>query len=212
MIKRVKIRLHILQVFLVLLTLLFANKLWGQTNDTLYSPYDTIVVDKQEATTVKDTSLNDTLAQKKHSPTKAAIFSAVLPGLGQIYNHKYWKVPIVYAGFAGLIYAISYNHDKYLFYKEAYTLYGALPPLDAYGGPASEEELLFYRDEFRRNRDLSVIVTTLWYLANIIDASVDAHLHYFDVSDDLSLHIEPVYLPNIYGSRHCLGIGLQLRF
>ena len=153
-----------------------------------------------------------------HSPRKAAIRSALIPGWGQVYNKKYWKVPIVYGalGTTGVVFA--YNLKTYkelrLAYKGKYnarvfkdsTDYFKMEPRYI---PISEESLRFNRNEFRRNIDYTVLVfIALWGL-NVVDATVDAHLKSFDVSPDLSLKIKPGHseLANTSGLSLVLKIG-----
>ncbi|WP_133463314.1 DUF5683 domain-containing protein [Sunxiuqinia elliptica] len=166
------------------------------------------------------------LEKPEHSPRKATIYSAVLPGLGQIYNKKYWKVPLVYIGFGTLGYFIDWNNDQYTLYREAYADIADDDP-----NTNSFEELNFEgrwnldnpreRNQFsealnraketaRRNRDLVIISTAAFYALNIIDASVDAHLFNFDISDDLTMKWIP-------GPVYCLdqrlvGIHCRIRF
>ncbi|SFF05749.1 hypothetical protein SAMN05216283_102521 [Sunxiuqinia elliptica] len=166
------------------------------------------------------------LEKPEHSPRKATIYSAVLPGLGQIYNKKYWKVPLVYIGFGTLGYFIDWNNDQYTLYREAYADIADDDP-----NTNSFEELNFEgrwnldnpreRNQFsealnraketaRRNRDLVIISTAAFYALNIIDASVDAHLFNFDISDDLTMKWMP-------GPVYCLdqrlvGIHCRIRF
>ncbi len=130
-----------------------------------------------------------------HSPHRAAIMSAILPGAGQAYNKKYWKIPVIYAGFAGLGYAISFNQMEYRTYRTAYDqrLDGETTTVDSYIDVYSDADLGTLKDFYRRNRDLSIIGTGVLYILNIIDASVDAHLHGFNVNDDLSIKIAPSF-------------------
>jgi len=154
-------------------------------------------------------SVKDSSQVKKnvvvHSPRKATIYSAVLPGLGQIYNRKYWKVPIVYGGFATLGYFINFNNNKYTIYKQAYSdIIDKDPYTNSYLKLKISASLLrpdrisnftealrAQKDYWRRNRDLVVISTVAFYAVNIIDASVDAHFFNFDISDDLTFNWVP---------------------
>jgi len=132
--------------------------------------------------------------------------SALLPGAGQAYNKKYWKIPIIYGGFAGLAYAIRFNNKEYNIYKDAFSarLDGDENTTDAYVGIYSENDLATLKDFYRRNRDLSIIGTGLLYLLNIVDASVDAHLFDFNVNENLSMNIMPTASPYMYA-----GIGVK---
>lgn len=137
--------------------------------------------------------------RKPHSPHKASIYSAILPGLGQAYNRKYWKIPIVYGGFGGLGYLVSMNTTEYRLAKDAflYVSSGAEYPTDnKYVGRYSEADLISIRDYYRRNVELSWILTGFWYLLNIVDATVDAHFFDYDISDNLSLQVQPSLLPS----------------
>lgn len=138
---------------------------------------------------------------KKHSPRTAAIRSAILPGLGQIYNKKYWKLPIVYGaiGISGGIffYNLKNYKDTRFAYKVKYNmrvnrtdsaLFSSIKPTLQ---PLSEESLRFYRDQFRRDVDYSVLFFVILWGLNVVDATVDGHLKSFDVSPDLSLRIKP---------------------
>jgi len=145
-----------------------------------------------------------------HSPRKAAIYSAVLPGWGQIYNKKYWKLPIIYAGFVGLGYLVKVNHDDYKTYKNAYSmrLDGDSTTIDDYVDVYSQEDLVTLKDFYRRNRDLSAIGMGLLYVLNVLDAAVDAHLFHFSVSDELTLHVVPGYSPAI-GNGPAVTLNIQ---
>jgi hypothetical protein len=141
---------------------------------------------------VTDTAINNE-AYKQDSafqnPKKAAILSAILPGLGQVYNKKYWKVPIVYAGFATFAFFIDFNRKGYLEFKQAHIDF---PDYHLnYDFPLTLEQIDRAKDSYKRYRDLSIIGTVGFYLLQIIDATVDAYLFDWDVSEDLSLKIEP---------------------
>ena len=137
----------------------------------------------------------------KHSISRAAIFSAVLPGLGQAYNKKYWKIPIIYAGFAAFTYFAVTNNNEYSQFKEAY-IYTAngdtIPNDNPYIGKYNQSQLKEAMDYYRRNRDLSIILGVLWYSLNILEAYVDAHFFDYDISDDLSMRVGPsaIYTPS----------------
>ena len=140
---------------------------------------------------------NDSIViPKKHEPKKATLYSAILPGLGQAYNKKYWKVPIVYAGIGTIGYVISMNSDGYRSYRLAYDYKTGIntdvsSEIISIANRYSNENLIRIRDSYRRNVELSWIVMALWYGINIIDATVDAHFFEYDIGDDLSLMIEP---------------------
>jgi len=163
-------------------------------------------------------------AQTVHSPRKATIYSAVLPGLGQIYNRKYWKVPIVYGGFATLGYFINFNNEQYTIYRQAYsdiidddpnsTSYLNLKVSAWLKEPKNIKDytdaLRQQKDYWRRNRDLVVIGTAVFYALNIIDASVDAHFFDFDISDDLTINWIPG--PIICMDQKLIGLHCKITF
>ena len=158
---------------------------------------------------------SDTVFVKSHSPTKAAIFSAVLPGLGQGYNKKYWKIPIVYAGFGLISYFIISNTGEYKKYKEAYNYVasGDSSYIDNdYVGKYDEQQLMDGKNYHRRNMELSYIIGGLWYILNIIDASVDAHFFDYDVSEDLTIRVDPVMHIRRHDFRPVTGVKLTVKF
>jgi len=159
-----------------------------------------------------------------HSPRKATIYSAVLPGLGQIYNRKYWKVPIVYGGFVTLGYFINFNNNEYTKYRQAYSdiidtdpntnSFMSLKVNPSFFEPDKisqlTENLRRAKDGWRRNRDLVVIGTAVFYALNIIDASVDAHFFNFDISDDLAIKWAPG--PIICMDQKLIGLHCKFTF
>lgn len=138
-----------------------------------------------------DTVLID--STKKHSPTLATLMSTAVPGLGQVYNKKYWKVPIIYAGIGTSLYFAFSNNTEFKRYKAAYLLRvdEDESTLDEFEGILTEDNLKTNMDAFRRNRDFSYIIAGLFYIMNIVDASVDAHLFTFPVNDNLTFNFEP---------------------
>lgn len=141
-----------------------------------------------------------------HSPKKAALFSAILPGLGQAYNKKWWKIPIVYAAIGTSVGFIVYNQRKYQEFKTAYInrVYGLTE--DPKYGIYSEGRLFNIQDTYHNWRDISIVVTTAFYILNILDAVVDAHFFRYDISDDLSIE----FMPNLNFVKP--GINICLRF
>jgi hypothetical protein len=151
----------------------------------------TFKVNCQEKEVPDTAAVNE--AYKKDSayqnPQKAALLSAILPGLGQVYNKKYWKVPIVYIGFGTFAFFIDYNRKNYLLFKQAHIDF---PDYKLnYDFPLTLEQIDRAKDSFKRYRDLSIIGTAGFYILQIIDATVDAYLFDWDVTEDLSLKIEP---------------------
>ena len=183
-------------------------------------PPDTVQF--QKSLVVNDTTsilLNVETKVFKPNPTKAVIYSAIFPGLGQIYNRKYWKLPIVYGGFLGFSYAIAWNGRYYTDYSNGFKdIMDEDPATDSwknflpYGqDPESVDKewlktvLKRRKDFYRRYRDLSIIGTIAMYALSMVDAYVDAQLFDFDMSTDLSFRIEPTiiqkndYLANSFG-------------
>jgi hypothetical protein len=151
---------------------------------------------------------------KYHSPKKAALFSAVVPGAGQVYNKKYWKVPIIYAGFAGLAYSFQFNQSRYVKYRNAlkYRLDDDSSTTDDFIDIYSDDQLTTLYQYYHRYRDLTVIGGAALYLLNIVDAAVDAHLFTFNVSDDLSLNIHPTLINTAGTNHYTTGIGFHIKF
>jgi len=141
------------------------------------------------------------------SPKKAALFS-LIPGGGQIYTKKYWKVPIIYSALATSIYFINENQNKYTTYKNAY-LQRINGEVDDYSELYNNSQLITIMDYYERNRDVSYIITAAIYLLNIVDASVDAHLLDFDVSDELTLSYAPSFINTPHGKNTSLSLKMN---
>lgn len=154
----------------------------------------------------------DTIVQKPIdplAPARAAFYSAILPGLGQAYTKKYWKIPIVYGAIGTGVYFYSTNNSEYQRYRDAYKQ--RLKGLDdEFQGQFSNETLINAQRTFQRNRDLSLIVTIGLYVLNIVDANVSAHLQQFNVNDDLS--IRPEIYPNDINYQQNVGLTMTYRF
>lgn len=143
-----------------------------------------------------------------HSPGKAAIFSAVLPGLGQAYNHKYWKIPIIYVCLGTITYFIITNGQQFNTFQAAAVYAQNNGGVDPNYANYSEANLVSARDYYHRFRDLSIIGGVLIYVLNIVDAEVDAQLFSFNVNDDLSMRISPSI--NSYATTYGIGIAPSL--
>ena len=174
------------------------QRLSGDTTGMNTLPASLSVFDSTSAFSKLDTSKT---SLKKHSAKRAVFFSAVLPGLGQAYNKKYWKIPIVYAGFAGLSYAVFYTATNYKNARDAYRLQADDDPntIGSFQGTTNEATLKEYRDYHKRNLTISGFCLGLWYCLNLIDAAVDAHLFDFNMSDKLTMHVQPSFGP-AYGN------------
>lgn len=165
-----------------------------------------VVVD----TTLQQKEVIDKWSTWRPNPKRALWLALVIPGGGQIYNRKYWKLPIVYGGFIGCLYAMNWNNTMYKDYSQAFIdlsdndpgtqSYNQFLHLGVQITPANEDRYkdIFKkrRDKFRRWRDLSFFVLVGVYALSVIDAYVDAELSEFDISDDLSLRIEPTIMNN----------------
>ncbi|MFP4663625.1 MAG: DUF5683 domain-containing protein [Bacteroidales bacterium] len=143
----------------------------------------------------------------KRSPLKATLYSAILPGSGQIYNRKYWKAPIVYAGMGAFTYLAIDHQQTFMRFKTA-LMERENNNTDEFAGILSDEALLNEMDRYRRYRDLNIIGATVFYVLQIIDANVDASLSDFDVSDDLSIRLNTIRSPY----RHDMAMSLTLNF
>jgi hypothetical protein len=128
----------------------------------------------------------------KHSPKKATILSVFIPGAGQVYNRKYWKVPIIYAAAGASLYAALWNNKYYQNFKREYKirLDNGISE-DEYYKQFQTPTLESYRNYYHQNRDLSYILLGACYILQIVDAAVDAHFYDFTISEDLSIHVQP---------------------
>ena len=157
------------------------------------------------------------------APSKAAFYSAVLPGLGQAYNKRYWKIPIVIGAIGVGIYAYTYNDDLYDRYRTAFKRRKAGFTDDEFydvngsgivpGSPdLSDNALQDAQERYQRDRDLALVITLAFYALNIIDANVDAHLKQFNVDDDLGLDIKPYLEYNPIVGDPNYGVALTIKF
>lgn len=153
-------------------------------------------------------------AQKKaiySSARKATIMSAVVPGLGQAYNKKYWKIPVIYAALGGLGYWGINNHQQYKYYSNNLRALYDEDPNTTNITPYNSSQLIAQKNYYKKYRDIAIMAGVVVYAINIIDANVDAHLKTFDVSDDLSLKVNPYYNLN-YDNTIQTGLSLKLNF
>ncbi len=184
----------------------------AQTDSTLtQTPDTTEVIDVDRGTVtgnVENVPTPPPESEYYHSPKKATILSAILPGAGQVYNKKYWKIPILYGGIAVTGYFLNDNLKNIDKYKEAYISSTDGDPNTNNDTGFSNDQLLDLIDTYKSWRDLSYISFAVIYALNIIDANVDAHLFYFDVSDDISLNVMPYISP--FRSQGA-GVSLSLK-
>jgi hypothetical protein len=143
------------------------------------------------------------------NPKKATLLSAIVPGLGQIYNNKAWKTPIIYGGFITDYYFIQYNNRRYDIFIQALN---AFDKGETTQFPSLNRVALVRNVEFwRRNRDLTILFMGVIYALNLVDANVDAHLSGFEISDDLALHIKP-HFESFSTHHNTIGISLHFKF
>jgi hypothetical protein len=178
------------------------------------------IIAQKDSLSVKNEKSNivikDTLATQEYdalAPQRAAFYSAVLPGLGQAYNKKYWKIPVIYGGMAAGVYFYIQNDNDYNRFRDAFKRRLAGFTDDEFFGAGEEatisnERLIDAQKNARQNRDVSVIVTLAFYLINIVDANVDAHLRQYNVDDNLS--IEPNFKLNEFDNT--VNYGLSFKF
>tara|TARA_R110002051_G_scaffold8755_1_gene35944 strand:+ start:43332 stop:43970 length:639 start_codon:yes stop_codon:yes gene_type:complete len=151
------------------------------------------------------------------APSKAAFYSAVLPGMGQIYNKRYWKVPLVWGAIGGSIYAYSWNNDNYKRFRTAFKSRQAGFNTDEFNGEGTlpffdVDRLENQQERFQRDRDLWLVVAIGMYALNIVDANVDAHLKQFNIDDDLSIDFEPFLDFNQVTNTPNYGMALTIKF
>ncbi|MCK9179247.1 MAG: DUF5683 domain-containing protein [Bacteroides sp.] len=208
------------------------------SNDSLFNKSTILIEDSilsdsltKDIETPIIAQLPDTLHKPKAlkqwvpNPTRATWLAVVFPGAGQIYNRKYWKLPIFYGGFAGCAYALTWNNNMYKDYSKAYrdlmsddpnknSYEELLPPNHGYSKSQLESVLKNRKDRFRRYRDLSIFAFIGVYVLSIIDAYVDAELSNFDISPDLSMRIEPAILNNQqnFSTTSRKSVGVQCSF
>jgi len=139
----------------------------------------------------------------RFDPRKALLYAAIFPGSGQFYNKKYWKIPLIYGGFGILIYTVYYYQTQYILYKDQLFFTINYPTRTLYSG-LTQDQLRTVVDLARRQRDYFLIINFFWYILQMVDAHVDAHLKEFDLNPKLQVRIEPAST----GS----GLGLVFRF
>lgn len=176
----------------------------------------TLICNAQSATAPagKGKSMSDTIVTVKKPlwqpiPKKAGLYSALIPGLGQIYNRQYWKLPIIYAGLSVAGYFIVRNGQEYNSLRQAYIgRLGNGPYTDKYVGIYTDAtQLKQLQDDAEKTMNLTVVFSSVAYMMQVLDAITSAHLRNFDVSRDISLQVHPVVLP-----QGAAGVGLVMNF
>lgn len=211
---------------------LFFGTMKKEQDPTLVNPIDSII----KATPAKDLSkvstqkaLKDTsftiVKNKKHEkwsrPKKTMVLAMLMPGAGQVYNQKYWKLPILYAGVGAVVYFLYTNQKTYNELKGAYTYYNTMltanhafsfsfPSSNTGNTYTSVNQLATDRDTYRRYRDMSIAGAAVLYVISVLDAYVDAHLRTFDLNPDLSVSINPLFYKN--NTTFVTGISLNFNF
>ncbi len=231
-------------VYITLLCWLFAFQIKAQhTVDTTAVANQSAMEIRQDSTVKAVLQAADSLPHAKvdlklfkPDPNKALLY-ALVPGLGQIYNKKYWKLPIVYGAFMGCMYAVTWNNKNYSDYSTAYfdimADYNKVKEDSNYDGPWSgswtvfvpsgeeksyvsnttfQDNLKRRKDYYRRYRDLSIIITVGVYALSIVDAYVDAHLFDFDISPDLSMRWSPEVTPKTRYNSASYGLNCSFKF
>lgn len=168
---------------------------------------------------VEHVSASDSVLRKKHSPTVAGLLS-LIPGAGQIYNKKYWKLPIVYGALGISCYFVyDFSHQMVQYKNEFINRRdGNTDKINPQFAIYTDENILAMRSLYRRRMEIAVAITAVLYILNIVDAVVDAHLYYFDISDDLSLRVTPQIEQNSYMASQYnrnsfnYGVNLSLNF
>ena len=150
-------------------------------------------------------------SDRRPDPGKSTLYSIILPGLGQIYNGEYWKLPIYYGAIAGGIYFYTDNKRNYQRYKWIYDQATSDDPT-VEKPPLTADKALIYRDLFRRYRDYSILATALFYVVQVVDANVFAYMQDFEVDDDITLRLEPKVITPEFASVPGMGVGITLRF
>jgi hypothetical protein len=176
-----------------------------------------IVLYSLETTFAQTRVLSDSIVPPKHSARKATFYSMALPGLGQAYNHKYWKIPVIYAGFGTLAYFIHTNNKRYVDFKEAYKWKAGdsttvKPANNPYVDKYDQSQLLEGQNYYRRNLEVSVMFTAVLYLLNVVDAAVDAHFFDYNISDDLTMRVDPFISPPALTAKQGGGLKITLSF
>ncbi len=215
------------RAFLVLSIISLALSVAAQQPEKVIgAPVDTSAFNGKDTVNISDAAvvlpeakpiatIPDTIGPRKHSPKTATLLSMALPGAGQVYNGKnwWWKVPIIYAGGAALVYGATFYQKNYVAYRDAYAFTVQNPDVptgdprfDQYQDPAT---LITIRNSYKEARDQCLIGLGLLYALQVLDAAVEAHFLEFNVSEDLSLNIQPQF--GITASSAYSGVQLTLR-
>lgn len=196
--------MKILYYLIVLLFVSLAQDVFAQKPDSVSVDNETYMYEALGSDTV------NVLDIEQLSPAKAALYSAAIPGLGQAYNGKYWKIPIVYGGlfmFGNLIYD---NNIQYQYFRRNLIAEIDDNPETINITGREAENLRANRDRFRRFRDLNMILFSVAYFLQIVDAHIDAHLLYFRINPDFTVYVDPAIMPT--NRNLTMGLSFKLRF
>ena len=183
--------------FIAILTTLFTFSSFAQSGELKISPKDSI--------STKSITIDPL------SPAKAAFYSAVLPGLGQLHNKQYWKIPVIYASMGAGIYFYSWQNKQYNRYRDAYKRrLAGFTDDEFYAGGITDATLIDGQRFHKKNRDLAVLSTALIYILNIVEANVSAHLAQFNVNENLTFN--PSFYQDEFTYRPKLGITFNYQF
>lgn len=189
-------------LLLPLLTTLAAQ---AQVRDTSLGVVDTVVIGADHSIVVEES-----LAAREYHPRQALLWS-IIPGGGQVYNRRWWKVPLVYSAFTGMLFAIDYNQGNYNRILRAYRAKLKGEPHEFTGTRLDDlNPLRVLRDDFDKNRQLAYVGLVLVYALQGIEAFVDTHLRNFDIDDDLTLRVQPRLLAPAFGGGPTVGIAVVI--
>lgn len=191
-------------IFLISISFCFSQEVRKDTIPT-GNLADTLVQDKRPVETIESYA-------KRYDPRKALFYSAVLPGMGQAYNKKYWKIPLVYGGFGVLISVAATYNELYTADREDYfSLINDPSNPQLSPGGLTQDQLTNRMNTYRRERDFFIILNCFWYIIQLVDAHVDSHLKEFELNPKLQVRIEPM-IENSMQLGRSTGIALKLRF
>lgn len=184
----------------------------AQDSTVRFNPVDTIGLPPTTVLTDTAAPVKDSIRiRKKFQPDakRAGLYAALIPGMGQLYNRQYWKMPIVYAVMGVPLYFAIKRNDEYNRYRSAYIsrLTKGNSSTDEFQGILTETAIKQYQDEAKQSRDMMIVYTVIGYTAQILEAISGAHLKNFDISKDLSMQVSPLVLPH-----QTIGFGLVMNF
>ena len=199
-----------IRFFIIALVLLFGTKGFSQIAVGTIDTTKTANLDTLSTPKGKKVITIESYA-KRFDPRKALLYSAVFPGAGQAYNRRYWKLPLVYGGFVAGIYVMNFYQGQYSLYKNELFILLNDPTLTKSPKGYKEDQLRSAINSNRRQRDFFTAITGLWYILQMVEAHVDAHLKEFDLNPQLQVRLEPSVNRDPFNGRST-GLSLKLRF